>query len=653
VDFEKDIDLNELSDRINNLRNLEAQESNPEPLNEYLNMDKLTIIKMLMTAQSENDKLHARLDKQDQEAKEREERLNIRIDELTRINNRSSDTQDKLNKRIEELTRINSKSSESQITLMDQLSELHRQLNLMSEQYSQLMTKMNNAAIKNLQYKKEKFGSKKQDVKQDKNDKDDNDTEQRGDRVQQSEDFNGDPTNLKDTGNDIPETHNKKVGKKGTRDYRKGMKYNKSVSTKVYYHNFDMTKLPEGATIIKRKMRKLKSVKLVMSVHEYEWYKVKFADGRMEWVYYPEDPHISDCLDEEYESHREYNPFANTKLTSDSIHTISYLRYGLSTPANRIAEMLKEAGLGGCRQTVINWLNNGGNQLSYLLPTLKEKLLSKGANLNCDETWTRLRINYRDGYKKVYIWCMVNKKEKIVYYFFDKPKEGTRSREVLKQFLDNANVKSLQSDGYVGYVFLDDDVVDIEHIYCLAHVRAKLVVAYDIGKVREAKPFIDLIQELYKLENLYKELKLTPQQIKERRNNKETSEIIQKMRSELERLWPEDKLKQSELDPVFATALRYLYNQWDGLMNYRNDGEYSIDNNISERNIRPATVERKNSLSFGSEDGIECSATYHTIIQTCRMMGVRVLKYLESFYKKFNEGCRDFANMLPGKLAIN
>ena len=69
MDFEKDIDLNELSDRINNLRNIEAQEYNSEPLYEYLNMDKLTIIKMLLASQNENDKLHARLDKQDEEAK--------------------------------------------------------------------------------------------------------------------------------------------------------------------------------------------------------------------------------------------------------------------------------------------------------------------------------------------------------------------------------------------------------------------------------------------------------------------------------------------------------------------------------------------------------------------------------------------------------
>ena len=110
MDFENEIDLNELSDRINNLRELEDQENSPELPDEYRNMDKETIIKMLLASQHENERLHARLDKQDEEAKAREERLNVRIDELTRVNTRSS---------------------ESQIKLMDQLAELHRQLKQM------------------------------------------------------------------------------------------------------------------------------------------------------------------------------------------------------------------------------------------------------------------------------------------------------------------------------------------------------------------------------------------------------------------------------------------------------------------------------------------------------------------------------------------
>lgn len=105
--------------------------------------------------------------------------------------------------------------------------------------------------------------------------------------------------------------------------------------------------------------------------------------------------------------------------------------------------MLKEAGLGGYRQTILNWLQTGGEQLACLLPTLKDLLLKNGANVNCDETWSHLRLEYRSGYKKVYVWCMVNRKEKICFYFFDKPEEGTRSREVLTQFIGDAKVKSL------------------------------------------------------------------------------------------------------------------------------------------------------------------------------------------------------------------
>ncbi len=217
--------------------------------------------------------------------------------------------------------------------------------------------------------------------------------------------------------------------------------------------------------------------------------------------------------------------------------------------------MLKEAGLGGCRQTIINWLQTAGVQLSCLLPALKDKLLSIGANINCDETWTRLRREYKDGYKKVYVWCMVNKKEKIAYYFFDNPKEGTRSREVLTQFLADAKIKSLQSDGYVGYVFLDDDIVDIDHIYCFAHVRRKFVDAHDIGLVKEAKPFTNWIGWLNGREQLYKACGYSPETIKAMRNDKETNQVIQEMRAELDRLWPQDKVAQSKVDPIFAICI--------------------------------------------------------------------------------------------------
>ncbi|MCH4242093.1 MAG: hypothetical protein LKF81_09385 [Prevotella sp.] len=44
--------------------------------------------------------------------------------------------------------------------------------------------------------------------------------------------------------------------------------------------------------------------------------------------------------------------------------------------------------------------------------------------------------------------------------------------------------------------------------------------------------------------------------------------------------------------------------------------------------------------------GIEC-------LVACRMMGIEVLKYFQTFIKKSNEGCRDFKKMMPVQLNIN
>ena len=80
-------------------------------------------------------------------------------------------------------------------------------------------------------------------------------------------------------------------------------------------------------------------------------------------------------------------------------------------------------------------------------------------------------------------------------------------------------------------------------------------------------------------------------------------------------------------------ALNYLKSFWNQLILYLKDGRYSIDNSLAERTLRPMTVERKNSLTFGSHDGAEVSVVYHTFIETCKMCGVSTLEYFKEFFK--------------------
>lgn len=145
------------------------------------------------------------------------------------------------------------------------------------------------------------------------------------------------------------------------------------------------------------------------------------------------------------------------------------------------------------------------------------------------------------------------------------------------------------------------------------------------------------------MEAFYKKNKFPPDRIKGEGHNARTIEIITEMRMELTRLLTMEEQKSD----LLTKALNYLDNSWDQVMAWRNDGRYNIDNSEAERNIRPMTIERSNSKSFGSHEGVEISAVYHTIIATCKAQAVSVCEYLKQFFTACVNGRTDYENLTP------
>ena len=90
-------------------------------------------------------------------------------------------------------------------------------------------------------------------------------------------------------------------------------------------------------------------------------------------------------------------------------------------------------------------------------------------------------------------------------------------------------------------------------------------------------------------------------------------------------------------------ALNYLNSFWNQLILYLKDGRYNIDNSLAERTLRPMTVERKNSLTFGSHAGAKVSVIYHTFIETCKMCGVSTLEYFKEFFNAAIKRAQSYA----------
>src|SRR6516165_9858098 len=87
-------------------------------------------------------------------------------------------------------------------------------------------------------------------------------------------------------------------------------------------------------------------------------------------------------------------------------------------------------------------------------------------------------------------------------------------------------------------------------------------------------------------------------------------------------------------------AIAYALNNWEALRRYTEAGFLTIDNNVSEREMKRIAIGRKNWLSMGSPRGGQTAAVLFSFTSTCQRLGVEPWAYLQ-----------DVLTRLPTKLA--
>lgn len=463
------------------------------------------------------------------------------------------------------------------------------------------------------------------------------------DHTKNKDDFDGTPGSIamnssstsatSTTSVDAPGEHPMANSENESRFYRQGMEYRTMKADKTVRHRSDLNRLPAGAKVIKVLHRY--SYEQISSIveHDYELVRYKALDGSIIDGYFPCDGEagIIDVV-------------PGTHASGSFLAYLAFNKYVLDTPLYRELVRMMDERMQVSRMTLTNWLEKGSMYINGLIKILKENCLEKDSIVNCDETWCRVKVE--DSYKKKYIWCLVNKAAKVVIYCYE---DGSRGRDALRHILGESQLKALQSDGYNVYMYLDDKLIDTEHLCCLAHARVKFKYASEQGGDKDADFFLDAFGELYRLEAEYEKGKLSAGQIKACRENLKTKEIIIKIRSKLDAMLSDVHPPRGDL---MEKALNYLNTFWTQLFAYIKDGSYTIDNSIAERFIRPLSGERKNSLFFGSGKMAGVSAAYHTIISTCKMQGVSALQYLKMFFQEIVNGRRDYENLLPMTIGL-
>jgi len=192
-----------------------------------------------------------------------------------------------------------------------------------------------------------------------------------------------------------------------------------------------------------------------------------------------------------------------------------------------------------------------------------------------------------------------------------------RSRDGPTAFLKEYK-QTLLADAYGGY----DGVVvgnQITRAGCWAHARRKFVDAENTHPAIAAEA-VGIIRQLYVLEHKAGEMddagRLCLRQA-------ESQPILARLQ---QRLWAwKDQLLPKH---PMAEAVHYMLNQWKELNVFANDPALSIDNNVSEREMKRIVLNRKNSLFVGNQRGGATAAILSSLTATCRRHAINPQHYL-------------------------
>jgi len=95
--------------------------------------------------------------------------------------------------------------------------------------------------------------------------------------------------------------------------------------------------------------------------------------------------------------------------------------------------------------------------------------------------------------------------------------------------------------------------------------------------------------------------------------------------------WLKKQERQVLPKSALGKAIAYCLNQWDKLMAFLEDGRLQINNNHSERSIKPIVIGRKNWLFANTPQGARASAIIYSVVETAianRLHPYYYLRYL-------------------------
>ncbi|TCP19948.1 transposase IS66-like protein [Scopulibacillus darangshiensis] len=99
-------------------------------------------------------------------------------------------------------------------------------------------------------------------------------------------------------------------------------------------------------------------------------------------------------------------------------------------------------------------------------------------------------------------------------------------------------------------------------------------------------------------------------------------------------MWLKNQERKVLPKSAFGTAIHYCLNQWDKLASFMKDGRLEIDNNRSERSIKPFVIGRENWMFSNTPRGARASAIIYSVIESAKENSLNPFAYLTYLFEK-------------------
>ncbi|THF81688.1 IS66 family transposase [Cohnella fermenti] len=313
-------------------------------------------------------------------------------------------------------------------------------------------------------------------------------------------------------------------------------------------------------------------------------------------------------------------------VSSSLLSHVMVQKYVESLPLYRQEKQFERLGYILSRQTMANWMMVGAELwLTPLYEAMKSYLLRQEV-LHADETTLQvLREPGKSAESQSYLWLYRTGSgvSPAVLYEYQRTRGGEHPRNFLSGFKGY-----LQVDGYSGY----HKVAKVKLVGCWAHARRKFDEALrgappEMGKLGSvAGQGLAYCNQLYAIE---RELaSLTPEERREKRQEKSAPVL------EAYRTWLKQQQSRTLPKSLTGQAITYSLNQWEKLTAFLEDGRLELDNNRSERSIKPFVIGRKNWMFANTPRGAKASATIYSVLETAKENGLHPYNYLKYLFEQ-------------------